>query len=234
MASIVIALLLASNLFLAGIVCLKLISPKPSGQNVEPKEEDNEDENPNEEATEQSPADIVGKSTLDIEEWRKIVREEFREVVPLIIKEYGTPADAGWTEEEAFAPKKFDKVVAKENLDEVFTNTTASELTGEPPSEGKPMADGIDFDQMDTTMKVLKGKSDKPEDIETTRRVLAEAGDAEIFEVIKLDPVIQKRILMIECRIPDVPESKPLPKKIVYHADINTEGVDVIDFNIYH
>lgn len=244
MVSVLIALVLASNLFLFGIIFRREAVDKAAGP-TEKEPATGEDAAKSDEGTKEHPqADIVGKSTLDIDEWRKIIREEFREVVPLIIKEYGTPADAGRAEEETSVPKKFDKVVKKENLDKVFSNTTASELTGEAPPEAEPMADGIDFDQMNTTMKVLKGKSDKPEDIETTKRVLAEAGDARIFEVIKLDPVIQKRILMIECQIPEISEygagasansnNKPSPKKIVYHADINTEGLDAIDFNIYH
>ena len=244
MTAILIFLLLVSNISLATIVvCRKNNVGKPSDKSEDDKKPVQPDDNePSDDSTQELPtADVVGKSALDIDEWRKIVREEFREVVPLIIKEFGTPADAGWDDEE-YMPQKNRKVVAKEDLEDVFSNKTASELTGEAPVP--PMADGIDFRQMDTTMKVLKGKSDNPEDIETTKRVLSEAGDAAIFEVIKLDPVIQKRILMIECHIPkekaDITAAQvdktdaPKPKKIVYHADINTEGIDAIDFNIYH
>ena len=246
MTAILIFLLLVSNISLATIVvCRKNNVGKPSDKSEDDKKSVQPDDNESSDDSTQelSTADVVGKSVLDIDEWRKIIREEFREVVPLIIKEFGTPADAGWDNEE-YVPQKYRKVVANEDLEDVFSNKTASELTGEAPTPAPPMADGIDFRQMDTTMKVLKGKSDNPEDIETTKRVLSEAGDAAIFEVIKLDPVIQKRILMIECHIPkekaDTTATQvdktdtPKPKKIVYHADINTEGIDAIDFNIYH
>ena len=55
---------------------------------------------------------------------------------------------------------------------------------------------------------------------------------------------MRKRILMIECQLPEIPEehdalpekaeeTKP-KKKIVFHADIDTTGIDAIDFNILH
>ena len=54
---------------------------------------------------------------------------------------------------------------------------------------------------------------------------------------------MRKRILMIECQLPDVPEDAPAVKtdeaiekvrKIVFHADIDTTDIDAIDFNILH
>ena len=199
MNAILIFLLLVSNISLATIViCRKNNGEKPSVQpeddkkSARPDDNEHSDDSPQEQPT----ADVVGKSALDIDEWRKIVREEFREVVPLIIKEFGTPADAGWDDEE-YMPQKYRKVVAKEDLEDVFSNKTASELTGEAPTPAPPMADGIDFKQMDTTMKVRNGKSANPDDIETTKRVVSEVGDDAIFDVIKLEPVIKKLILMI-------------------------------------
>lgn len=250
MSSVVIQLLLVGNVLLLALVLVRMkASVSPKAENA-PKEKDDapqpvDSANDNqEEKSEQPQVDIVGKSALDIDEWRKMIREEIHEAIPLIVKEYGTYADAGWPEPE----DEDDIVVRKEDFAKVFSNMTAADLTGEAPEANEPRADGIDFNQMDTTVKVLNGKSDSPKDVETARRVLSTAGDAEIFEVIKLDPVIQKRILMIEYQMPkatnddaaesvaekDETEARPKPKKIVYHADINTEGIDAIDFNIYH
>ncbi len=63
----------------------------------------------------------------------------------------------------------------------------------------------------------------------------------EIIERIALDPIVRKRILMIECQLPvmifepetEEAENKKPAKKIVFHADIDTTGFDGIDFNIY-
>lgn len=251
MTALIVVLLLVSNIYLATKVFKSAPAPPasvPTTKEEPPAKIEDEHEKP----TKTSEPDIVGKSALDIDEFRKMFREEIKEAIPLIVKEMGTPADAGWQDEDEndmYVPHakedKPDKVIPNDKLGEAFTNVTVSELTGETPEAAEPMAEGIDFKQMDTAIKVLKGKSDRPEDVETARRVLSEQGDTEIIEVIKLDPVIQKRILMIECRLPEpeqddeVPsvndgQQRPKPKKIVYHADINTEGIDAIDFNIYH
>lgn len=147
MNAILIFLLLVSNISLATIVlCRKNNGEKPSVKSEDDKKSAKPDDSEqSDDSTQELPsADVVGKSALDIDEWRKIVREEFREVVPLIIKEFGSPADAGWDDEE-YMPQKYRKVVAKEDLEDVFSNKTASELTGEAPTPAPPMADGIDF-----------------------------------------------------------------------------------------
>ena len=50
-------------------------------------------------AAETAEDDIVGQSTFDINEFKDVVREAAKEaakeVIPLIIKEYGKPSDAG-------------------------------------------------------------------------------------------------------------------------------------------
>lgn len=58
------------------------------------------------------------------------------------------------------------------------------------------------------------------------------------------DPVVRKRILMIECQLPEIPVENDAPpeksddaapkKRIVFHADIDTTDIDAIDFNIFH
>lgn len=185
--------------------------------------------------------EIAGKSQMDISEWRKALHSEIKEIVPLIIKEYGTYADAGWE------PLP-EKVVKSENLDLVFNNNTASELTGDTPEPAEPKVDGVAFQEVDTTMKVINGTSTESDDIAIARKVLSEMRDAQVFERIQLDPVIQKRILMIECHLPDKTEDTNSPfsetdvapapqsaaKKIVYHADIETLDVDAINLNIFH
>ncbi len=199
------------------------------------------------------PQEVVGASSFDIRQFTDSVRdaakeaavEAAKEVIPLIIKEMGTPADAGLPDEKEDTPPI---QVPAENLDKVFTNLSASELTGDAPIPAEPDAEGIDFDEIQRTMDVLKDKPHTPEDVKTARRVLNELEGTELIEYVKLDPVVRKRILMIECRLPDLedengnvpdtpsdetpPPSKP--RKIVFHADIDTTDIDAIDFNILH
>ena len=118
-----------------------------------------------------------------------------------------------------------------------------SELTGEAPTPTEANADGIDFEEMQSAMKVLKDRPHTAEDERIARRVVPELEGTEIIEYVKLDPVVRKRILMIECQLPDIPEDTPDMKtdeaigkvrKIVFHADIDTTDIDAIDFNILH
>lgn len=191
---------------------------------------------------------VVGKSTFDINEFKDVFREAAkeaaREVIPLIIKEYGKPSDAGFPDEPEEKPSV---QIPVEKLDEIFATQSASELTGDelPPEE--PRAGGSDFNEIRTTLNVLKGESDNPDDKNVARRVLPDIKGTQIIERIKLDPLVRKRILMIECRLPEIPaendatdapptkpeEEKP-KKKIVFHADIDTTDIDAIDFNILH
>lgn len=195
--------------------------------------------------------DIVGSSTFDINEFANSVREAAKEAaveaakeaIPLIVKELGTPADAGLPDESA---EEHPRQVQPENLDKVFSNLSASELTGETPAPAEPNADGIDFEDMQKTMEVIKDKPHTPEDEQTAKRVLAELEGTELIEYVKLDPVVRKRILMIECRLPEVEEAETTsatpvaetptnpPRRIVFHADIDTTDIDAIDFNILH
>lgn len=186
---------------------------------------------------------IVGKSNFDVREFmdsfREIAKdaasEAIKEAVPLIVKEIGTPADAGLSE----AP---EVQIPKERLDEVFSNLSASELTGEAPPPAEADADGVNFEELQAAMKVLKDKPHTAEDEQIARRVIPELKGTEIIEYVKLDPVVRKRILMIECRLPedndDIPTENPdetMPrKKIVFHADIDTTDIDALDFNILH
>lgn len=193
--------------------------------------------------------DLVGKSTFDIREFADSIRdaakeaavEAAKEAIPLIIKEMGKPSDAGLPDENEGTPPM---QVPDENLDKVFSHLSASELTGDAPVAAEPNAEGIDFDEMQRTMDVLKDKPHTAEDEHTARRVLNELEGTELIEYIKLDPVVRKRILMIECRLPDTEtesaqSAPPTPtdkksRKIVFHADIDTTDIDAIDFNILH
>ncbi len=131
-----------------------------------------------------------------------------------------------------------------EKLDEVFATHSASELTGDEIPSEEPRAGGSDFNEISTAVNVLKGNSDNPDDKETARRVLPDIQGTQIIEKIKLDPLVRKRILMIECQLPEIPEEHDAPpekaeetkpkKKIVFHADIDTTDIDAIDFNILH
>lgn len=256
----VVLALLASNIFLAKMLLSKDNGKpeKPSPDNVagnpqeqSVKKDDGVSESKTENPIEAKIASVVGESKYDPDTYKQIVKEVVKEVVPLIIEEYGNFADAGLPETE---DKSSSVAVPDDKLDEVFTNTTVSELTGEAPEPTEPCADGLDFDDMTTTMNVLKEKSDKPENLEVAKGTLQKLDGTVIKEKLSLDPAIQKKILLIELHLPkqteevtdDMPESdvnetqpsfEPLvdkPKRILFHADIDTSDIDEIDFNIYH
>lgn len=242
MEMLLIIALLASNVWLIRKVLTKPDTPAEDDRSVkQPSPETAADPEP--------PADVVGKSTFNVGEFmdsfREIAKEAAteaaREVVPLIIKELGTPSDAGLPE----TPVQTNlRQVPNEKLDEVFKTMSASELTGEMPPPAEPNAEGVDFEEMQSAMKVLKDQPHTAEDERIARRVVPELEGTEIIEYVKLDPVVRKRILMIECHLPemqdeaapDKPDSIPADKarKIVFHADIDTTDVDAIDFNILH
>lgn len=242
METALIIALLASNLWLIRRVLTKPDTVKPV------KETTLEPASATETEVEAEDDSVVGKSTFDINDFKDVFREAAKEaakeVIPLIIKEYGKPSDAGFPDEPEEKPSA---QIPVEKLDEVFATQSASELTGDeiPPEE--PRAGGSDFNEIRTTLNVLKGESDNPDDKNVARRVLPDIQGTQIIERIKLDPLVRKRILMIECQLPEIPaendaadtpptkpeEAKP-KKKIVFHADIDTTDIDAIDFNILH
>ena len=237
-----IVALLASNLWLIGKVLTK--PDAAAGNNAEGTTENTTRQDaPPVDAQQQ---EIVGKSNFDVREFmdsfREIAKdaasEAVKEAVPLIVKELGTPADAG-------LPETPEVQIPKERLDEVFSNLSASELTGAAPPPAEADADGVNFEELQAAMKVLKDKPHTAEDEQIARRVIPELKGTEIIEYVKLDPVVRKRILMIECRLPEIPEDNDnIPtenpdetaprKKIVFHADIDTTDIDALDFNILH
>ncbi len=243
METALIIALLASNLWLIRRVLTKPDTaktvkemPKPEPAPTTDAEVEAEDDS------------VVGKSTFDINEFKDVFREAAKEaakeVIPLIIKEYGKPSDAGFPYEPEEKPSA---QIPVEKLDEIFATQSASELTGDelPPEE--PRAGGSDFNEIRTTLNVLKGESDNPDDKNVARRVLPDIQGTQIIEKIKLDPLVRKRILMIECQLPEIsaendandapptkPEEAKPKKKIVFHADIDTTDIDAIDFNILH
>lgn len=239
MTTVLIMLLLASNLLMVAVVMKKPLKPTAADEIPEKQAapEKSGDESPASPETSTPTVEeaVVNKTQIDPELLRRAVEAEARKVVPLIIKEYGTPEDAGLPD----APEKNEAQVDNSKLDEVFThNTTASELTDEEPPMAEPQADGLDFNDMNATMRVLKDKPHTKADEQTAVRTVAELQGTDIIEVIKLDPVIRKRILMIECQLPEVDERPTTPdgkpKKIIFHADIDATDIDSIDFNIIH
>lgn len=241
METLFIIALLASNVWLIRKVLTKH-DPSTNGKN------DNcalQEQPPAEEA---SVEEVVGQSSFDadkfMDSFREIAKEAAaeaaREVVPLIVMELGKPSDAGLPD----TPEEKPSVqIPPEKLDEIFSTHSVSELTGEMPTPAEANADGIDFEEMQTAMKVLKNQPHTSEDEQTARRVVSELEGTEIIEYVKLDPVVRKRILMIECQLPDIPEDAPAVKtdeaiekvrKIVFHADIDTTDIDAIDLNILH
>lgn len=239
METALIIALLASNLWLIRRVLTKPDTAKPVKETPTPEPAPATDTE-----VEAEDDSVVGKSTFDINEFKDVLREAAKEVIPLIIKEYGKPSDAGFPDEPEEKPSA---QIPVEKLDEVFAIQSASELTGDelPPEE--PRAGGSDFNEIRTTLNVLKGESDNPDDKNVARRVLPDIQGTQIIERIKLDPIVRKRILMIECQLPEIPaendatdvpptkpeEAKP-KKKIVFHADIDTTDIDTINFNILH
>lgn len=231
---ILIVALLASNVWLIRKVLSKPDAIPPQKQEIKTETKSEPEKTP----------DLVGASSFDIHQFTDAIKvavaDAAKEAIPLIIKELGTPADAG-------LPEPPPMQVPKENLDKVFSNLSASELAEEAPTPAAPNAGGVDFEEMQRTMDVLKDKPHTPEDESTARRVLNELEGTELIEYVKLDPVVRKRILMIECRLPEVDnggtdddnpssETSPSqsPRKIVFHADIDTTDIDAIDFNILH
>lgn len=244
METALIIALLASNLWLIRKVLTKSDTAKPVKET--PKLEPAPDIETESDIAEDD--SVVGKSTFDINEFKDVFREAAKEaakeVIPLIIKEYGKPSDAGFPDEPEEKPSA---QIPVEKLDEIFATQSASELTGDeiPPEE--PRAGGSDFNEIRTTLNVLKGEFDNPDDKNVARRVLPDIQGTQIIERIKLDPQVRKRILMIECRLPEIqtendttdapptkPEEAKPKKKIVFHADIDTTDIDAIDFNILH
>ncbi len=235
----IIIALLASNMWLIRRVLTKpdttITAKEPPADNTDVPVETKEAENDS----------IVGQSTFDINEFKDVVREAAKEaakeVIPLIIKEYGKPSDAGLPDG---TERKYPLQIPVDQLDELFATHSASELTGDGLPPENPRAGGSDFDDISTTVNVLKGNSTDPADEETAWRVLPDIQGTEIIEKIKLDPLVRRRILMIECRLPEIPEDDDTPpdkadetkprKKIVFHADIDTTDIDAIDFNILH
>ena len=237
METALIIALLASNLWLIRRVLTKPDTAKTVKETTTPKPA-SDIETESDTAEEDS---VVGKSTFDINEFKDVLREAAKEVIPLIIKEYGKPSDAGFPDEPE---EKSSAQIPVEKLDEVFATHSASELTGDEIPSEEPRAGGSDFNEISTAVNVLKGNSNNPDDKETARRVLPDIQGTQIIEKIKLDPLVRKRILMIECQLPEIPEEHDAPpekaeetkpkKKIVFHADIDTTDIDAIDFNILH
>ena len=241
METLFIIALLASNVWLIRKVLTKPHTPaNGKNDNCAPPEQPPADEAPVEE--------VIGKSSFDadkfMDSFREIAKEAAaeaaREVVPLIVMELGKPSDAGLPDPPEEKPS-FQ--IPPEKLDEIFSTHSVCEITGEMPPPTEANADGIDFEEMQTAMKVLKNQPHTSEDEQTARRVVSELEGTEIIEYVKLDPVVRKRILMIECQLPDIPEDAPAVKtdeaiekvrKIVFHADIDTTDIDAIDFNILH
>lgn len=256
MTALVILALLAGNLYFAKKLLSrdnkKIESESIDIKDVEfaqPTKETNPDkEEAVKEKIKSAITDVIGSSSYDPDAYRNIVKEVVKEVVPLIIEEYGNFADAG-------LPERPDpRTVPNDQLDEVFSNKTVSDLTGEDPDTAEPRAEGLDFNDMNTTIKVVKGESDNPEDVVVAQKTLNELEGTTIKEKLSLDPNIRKRIMLIELHLPksepveDEQESDNVPgadsdkndvqpekpKKILFHADIDTTDIDVIDFNVIH
>ncbi len=241
MEMLLIIALLASNVWLIRKVLTK--PDTPAGKIAEKPTRETAPEGPT--PADEQTQEVVGKSNFNVREFmdsfREIARDAAAEAVkeagPLNVQEVGTPADAG-------LPDPAEAQVPKEKLDEAFSNLSASELAGETPSPAEANADGVNFEELQSAMKVLKDRPHTAEDERIARRVIPELEGTEIIEYVKLDPVVRKRILMIECRLPEIPEENEIPpekpedaapkKKIVFHADIDTTDIDAIDFNILH
>lgn len=260
MTAIIVLALLASNIFLAKMLLTKEDKKEADAQTKaaeSPPDEEKAEAAPDvappksEQAEiEDKIASVVGASKYDPDSYRNVVKEIVKEVVPLILEEYGNFADAGLPETSADQTAPNNGVVPNDKLDDVFSNKTASELTGEEPEPAEPRAEGVDFDSLNTTMKVLKDKSDKPEDVATAQETLRELEDTVIKEKLSFDPAIQKKILLVELYVPeepqqatveDTPDPSPKedaatkkPKKLLFHADIDTTDIDGIDFNVFH
>ena len=245
----VVLALLASNIILAKIL-LSRDSNKTNGPSAPTGKENGQElaeDAPQKDTIDEKIALVVGASNYDPDTYRVMLKEVVKEVVPLIIEEYGNYADAGLPEPPA---EKKDPKVPTDKLDEVFSNKTVADITGEEPEPAEPRADGMDFNDMNTTMNVLRDKSNNAEDLAIAQRTLQELDGTAIKDAISLDPAIRKRIMLIELHLPkcndgesieadsDQPEKQitgsDKTKKILFHADIDTSDIDSIDFNVFH
>lgn len=245
MTGIVILILLASNILLARMLWRKPVSSDSvAGQSVCESVEKTSVQ-----ATASPDGDItgvLGASSYDPDAFRALVKDVASAVVPLVIEEYGTFADAGFPDNDV--PEDNPRI-PDEQLGDVFTNVTLSDITGESPDIAEPRAEGLDFESLDTTMKVLREESESPEDLSVARHTLRQIEGTAMKEAIALDPAISKRILMIELDlsesgIPSEHSDSLSPsdggdndsgkRKLKYHADIDTTGIDAINFNVYH
>ncbi len=204
---------------------------------------------------EQPPADeapveeVVGKSSFDadkfMDSFREIAKEAAaeaaREVVPLIVMDLGKPLRCRTARINPKKSRRFRYLLKNWTIYSPLTPSVS--LPAKLRLRPMQMPTAIDFEEMQTAIKVLKNHPQHHEDEQTARRVVSELEGTEIIEYVKLDPVVRKRILMIECQLPDVPEDAPAVKtdeaiekvrKIVFHADIDTTDIDAIDFNILH
>ncbi len=100
METALIIALLASNLWLIRRVLTKPDTAKTVKETTTPKPA-SDIETESDTAEEDS---VVGKSTFDINEFKDVLREAAKEVIPLIIKEYGKPSDAGFPDEPEEKP----------------------------------------------------------------------------------------------------------------------------------
>lgn len=216
--------LLLSNVFMVGVLLVKpLQSPKKVKEEEKPAVSD----------------DVIEEEDNDIV---KIVKVAVKEAVPEVLKVMGRFCDADPADIEE-SDDEHPAIVPNDKLDDVFTHSavTASDLDEEEQEVIAPKAEGLDFESMQKTVNVLKGKSDSVDDLEIAKRTFPDMAGTEIIERIALDPIVRKRILMIECQLPvmlfepetEEAENKKSAKKIVFHADIDTTGFDGIDFNIY-
>lgn len=243
---LLILALLASNVWLIRKVLTKPGNPTASPASEEPP--------PAEEPAKPEVSDVVGKSTFNVEEFKEIftvaAKEAAKEIIPLIVKEYGTPADAGLPEEPPIETPSAR--IPNDKLDETFRHHSASEITGDEPVAAEPEAGGVDFDDLQSAYRVLKDEPHTEAEEKNAYRVVREISGTEVMEVIKLDPVVRKKILMLECQLPDLSEfddeqdgddnpeasdtvsdSNP-PKKIVFHVNVDTTDIDGIDLNLIY
>ncbi len=223
---LLIVALLASNLYLIGKVLKKNEPsvPEPSPPKKDSQLPISDDDKSN---------SLIGRSHVD-KALLQIIRDEVKDEVARVRKEFTSPEDVGLESVETNATAtSVNHTIPQEQLDEVFTHKTIGESFDDIPEEREP-CDGDDFEALESAVRVAKDEPHTPEEAEAARNTLRNLQGTIIEDRLTLDPKVRKRILSIIYQDDDTPltEDSLSKKKVIYSKTLDTTDIDRIDFNI--
>ncbi len=226
MEDLLIVALLASNLYLIGKVLKKNEPnvPEPSPPKNDSQLPISDDDKSN---------SLIGRSHVD-KALLQIIRDEVKDEVARVRKEFTSPEDVGLESEETDATvRSVNPTIPQEQLDEVFTHKTIGESFDDIPEE-RESCEGDDFKALESAVRVAKDEPHTPEEAEAARNTLRNLQGTIIEDRLTLDPKVRKRILSIIYQDDDAPltEESLSKKKVIYSKTLDTTDIDQIDFNI--